>query len=55
VAEPLIVIATGGVFKKHYRYLMGYKGLAFFTKSPEPLTLPGTVDRIAATKMWMPD
>ena len=30
--EPLVVIATGGVFRTWWRYLTSYKGLAFFTK-----------------------
>ena len=33
VPDPLVVVATGGLFTKNYQYLMGYKGLAFYTKS----------------------
>lgn len=54
VPEPLVVMATGGVFKKNYQYLVGYKGLAFFTKSTEPLQLPATVELIAARGIWIP-
>jgi hypothetical protein len=39
--DPLIVAATGGVFRRNYQYLMSYKGLTFFTKSGAPLPLPG--------------
>jgi hypothetical protein len=53
--NPLIVIATGGIFKRHFRYLMGYKGLAFHTKSAEPLILPADAELIEADRLWMPD
>lgn len=52
--EPLIVAATGGVFKTNYQYLMGYKGLAFFTKSDEALPLPANAEVIAAKGIWIP-
>jgi hypothetical protein len=54
VPEPLVVAATGGLFTKNYQYLMGYKGLAFYTKSAEPLQLPVTADLIAADAIWTP-
>jgi len=52
--DPLIVVAQGGVFRKNYQYLMGYKGLAFFTKSPDPLLLPTGAEVIAADGIWIP-
>jgi hypothetical protein len=54
VPNPLVVSATGGFFSKHYRYLTGYKGLAFYTKSSEPLRLPAGAEVVAANRMWMP-
>ena len=54
VDNPLIVFAKGGVFKANYQYLTGYKGLMFYTKSPEPLRLNGKVEIIAAKKIWIP-
>jgi len=54
VPEPLIVTATGGVFSKNYQYLMSYKGLAFFTKSSEPLRLPANAEIAAAGSIWVP-
>jgi hypothetical protein len=54
VPDPLVVSATGGLFTTNYQYLMGYKGLAFFTKSSEPLPLPATAETIAARTIWMP-
>jgi len=48
------VIAEGGLFNKNYQYLMGYKGLAFYTKSGEPLQLPATAEVTAARSIWIP-
>jgi hypothetical protein len=54
VPEPLVVTAKGGLFTKNYRYLVGYKGLAFYTKSNEPLPLPAGAEAIAAKRIWIP-
>ena len=54
VPDPLLVIAEGGLFMTNYQYLMGYKGLAFYTKSAEPLQLPATAEVIAARSIWIP-
>ncbi len=51
---PLIVQATGGFFSPNYQYFSSYKGLAFFTKSPIPLTLPSGSEVVQAQKIWMP-
>jgi hypothetical protein len=53
--KPLVVMATGGFIKTNYQYLTSYKGLAFFTKSPVPLSLPGDIELIAANKIWIPN
>ena len=37
--RPLVVRAEGGIFSRKYRYLASYKGLVFFTKSPEPIPI----------------
>lgn len=52
--EPLVVHATGGFFSTSYRYLSSYKGLAFFTQSPAPLSLPNACELVRAQKLWMP-
>ncbi|MEJ7592791.1 MAG: hypothetical protein WKF77_14680 [Planctomycetaceae bacterium] len=52
--EPLVVQASGGFFSTSYQYLSSYKGLAFFTKSPSPLTLPSGCEVIQAQKIWIP-
>lgn len=54
VPEPLIVAATGGFFSTNYQYLMGYKGLAFYTKSDVALELPASVELIDAKGIWIP-
>jgi hypothetical protein len=54
VPDPLVVIATGGIFTKNYQYLMSYKGLAFYTMSGEPLQLPAAAEVIAAKGIWTP-
>ncbi len=55
VEKPLVVHATGGAFTKHHRYIAGYKGLVFFTKSPEPLQFTKTIELVAAKKISVPD
>ena len=51
---PLIVMKTGGMFTKNYQYLIGYKGLVFFAKSPEKLVLPLDAELIMAKNIWIP-
>jgi hypothetical protein len=51
---PLVVAARGGLFSRKYEYLTSYKGLAFFTKSAEPLMLSGNVELVQAGKIWIP-
>jgi len=53
--RPLVVMAQGGVIKTHYRYLAACRGFVFYTKSADPLSLPGYVDVITARKIWTPD
>lgn len=53
--EPLIVVGQGGVFKKHYRYLTSYRGLAFHTQSSDALVLPRRAEIVAATQISMPE
>lgn len=52
--EPLVVTAKGGLWKTNYQYLTSYKGLAFFTKSAEPLRLGRYTEVIDAKKIWIP-
>jgi hypothetical protein len=54
VKEPLVVTAVGGFFGQSYQYLMSYKGLAFFTKSSDPMTLPADAEVVRANRIWIP-
>ncbi len=54
VPEPLIVVAPGGVWRKHLRYLTGISGLMFFCQSPDPLPLPRSAVLVRAEKIWVP-
>jgi hypothetical protein len=54
IEKPLVVYAEGGFFSKNYQYLVSYKGFAFFTRSSEPLLLPGEIETIVARKIWTP-
>jgi len=54
VKEPLIVVAESGLFSKKYNYLMSYKGLAFFTKSPAPMPLPADSEIVRANRIFIP-
>ncbi len=52
--KPLVVVASGGLLHKSFRYLVGYKGLAFHTKSKTELMLPGKIEVVAAKSISMP-
>ena len=54
IERPLVVYAEGGLFSTNYQYLVSYKGLAFFTKSSEPILLPTGVETIVTRKIWIP-
>ena len=54
VESPLVVHSTGGFLSTSYRYLMSYKGLAFFTKSPQPIQLPASAEVVVADRIWIP-
>lgn len=54
IAEPLIVVATGGILTRNYQYLVGHKGLAFYTKAAEKLPLPLDAQIVTADKIWIP-
>lgn len=55
IEKPLVVMARGGFIKVNYRYLVAYKGLVFFTKSPTELQLPGGAEVIFADQIWIPN
>ena len=51
--KPLVVQSPSGLMTK-YKYLTSYKGLTFFTKSKDPLLIPGSVEMIRAKKIVVP-
>ena len=53
-ADGLVVHAVVWLFSPGHKYLMGYKGLAFYTSSREPVPLPGTCQVVEARKIWIP-
>ncbi len=53
--DPLIVRAKAGWRKHKLRYLMPYRGLAFYCDVHEPLQLPSQAHVIDAMKIWVPE
>ena len=53
VERPLVVTSTTWAFGRRYVYLTSYKGLAFVTRSSEPLPLPGC-ELVEAQRIWVP-
>jgi hypothetical protein len=53
--EALVVHSPGGVLRSQHRYLTGYRGFVFFTKSSEPLALPADCEIIEARRIWIPN
>ena len=52
--EGLVVHAVGGMFSPGHKYLMGYKGLTFYTSAREAIPLPSTCQVVEAEKIWIP-
>jgi len=50
----LVVHSEGGLFRTWYKYLLGYKGFAFYTKSSEPIALPPRMETVRAGRIWIP-
>ncbi|GHT47257.1 hypothetical protein FACS189454_09520 [Planctomycetales bacterium] len=51
---PLVVHATSGWFTTTFKYLTNYKGIFFYTKSPEELPFRREVELVKAAKMVIP-
>jgi hypothetical protein len=53
--DPLVVMATSKIFgKTSYKYIAGYKGLAFYTKSSKPLSFGSGAEIVNAKTIWIP-
>ena len=53
-SASLVISAPGGYLSGGHDYLTSYKGIGFFTNSPNPLTLPEGAEVVAAQKIWIP-
>ncbi|MFC2187341.1 hypothetical protein ACFCT7_08470 [Fulvivirgaceae bacterium LMO-SS25] len=52
--DGIVVETTVKFFSTSYKYLTSYKGLVFFTKSSNQLSIPSRLEKITASSMWMP-
>jgi hypothetical protein len=52
--DPLVVVSESTFFGARYKYLTAYKGLVFYTKSREPLSVGGRAELIRAKRIWIP-
>ena len=52
--KPLVISSIGGILRTYYQYLTSYKGFAFFTKTPAPVTFSPRVEIIEARKICIP-
>ncbi len=52
--KPLVVMKQKSFWSPSFKYISSYKGLAFFTKSAEPLRLPSDVELIMAKSISIP-
>ncbi len=52
--KPLVVYSGKSFWSRSFKYLTSYKGLAFYTKSPERLNLPGSAEVIASQEIYIP-
>jgi hypothetical protein len=52
--DAIVVLAEGGVFNKHFKHLMSYRGLFFYTQAQQPLRGPSGTEYISAKTIWIP-
>jgi hypothetical protein len=52
--KPLVVVSGKSFWSPSYKYLSSYKGLAFYTKSSQPLNLPGDSEIISCNQIYIP-
>jgi len=53
--NAIVVQGRGGLFYSKYKYVLSYKGLAFHTRSPEPIHIPAEIETVQAKRIWTPD
>ena len=52
--KPLVIVSEFTFFGKYYRYLTGYKGFIFYTKSRTPFDFGSNVELMTAKSIWIP-
>jgi hypothetical protein len=52
--QGLVVHTQGKHFSRRHKYLMGYRGLVFYTTSREALSVPRTVQVLETRTIWIP-
>lgn len=53
-AQGLVVHAVRSFFSTRHKYIMGFKGLAFYTSAREPLNVPRGCQIVEAKRIWIP-
>lgn len=54
IEKPLVIYNKGGLFSTRHRYLVSYKGFAFYTRTPNEIFLPGSAEVVNARSIWIP-
>ena len=52
--KPLVIVSELKFFGTYFRYLTGYKGFIFYTKSKTPLDFSSNVELMTARSIWIP-
>jgi len=52
--EPIVVTSESRLFGITYHYLTSRRGFIFYTRSKQPLHLPGEAEVIKAKTIWIP-
>lgn len=52
--QGLVVHAEPRFLARRHKYIMGYKGLAFYALSNELLAMPRGVQLVEAKRIWIP-
>lgn len=53
-AQGLVVHAPPSFFYRRHKYIMGFKGLAFYAVTAEPLSVPRSCQVVEAKRIWIP-
>jgi hypothetical protein len=53
--KPLVIVSEFKFFGTHYKYLTGYKGFVFYTKTRTPLDFGSNVELMTAKSIWIPN